>query len=212
MVNQRNVSILASIAIVTLLLTQFQNCAPANVSESSNAQSGEVRVIEDWNKAEIQFHSSEIQVHDEAESTGVGGLCNRRHNGAKLRWAIWAGQKTNAPLLSGLSACAGGAFNVGIEELPNLVCGVKHLLVAEGEWGSSTFTHVLRRCQPLAAEFVDAPIEAPTGTQCSLEYQPAASEEANPCTQVCYRDNKVVLNRAVPAAQCSSIAAKLAGP
>ena len=212
MVSQRNVSIFTSVAIVTLLLTQFQNCAPATVSEGSNAQSGEVRVIEDWNKAEIQFYSNEVQVHDEAEATGVGGLCNRNHNGAQVRWAIWAGQKTNAPLLSGLSTCAGGSFNVGLDQLPNLVCGVKHLLVAEGDWGASTFTHVLRRCQPLAAEFVAAPSEAPTGTQCSLEYQLAASEEVDPCTQVCYRDNKVVLSRAVPAAQCSSIAAKLAGP
>jgi hypothetical protein len=209
---QRNVSIITSVAIVGLLITQFQNCAPANVAEGGNAQNGEVRVIEDWNKAEIQFYANEVQVHDEAESTGVGGLCNRSHNGSQLRWAIWAGQKINEPLLSGQSNCAAGSFNVGIDELPNLVCGVKHLLIVEGDWGGSTFTHVLRRCQPLAAEFVAAPSEAPAGTQCSLEYQPAAAEEGDPCTQVCYRDNKVVLTRAVPAGQCSSIAAKLAGP
>jgi|GEM_PF-4003551 len=212
MVSRRNVSILTSLAVVTLLMTQFQNCAPAGVSgDAAATQGGEVRAIEDWNKAEIQFLQPEVQVHDEAESTGVGGLCNRSHNGAKLRWAIWAGQKTNAPLLSGESSCAAGSFNVDLEELPNLVCGVKHLLIVEGDWGASTFTHVLRRCQPLAAELIAAPSEAPMGTQCTLEFAPG-SDDGDPCTQVCYRDNKVVMNRAVPADQCSSLATKLAGP
>jgi hypothetical protein len=211
MVSRRNVSILTSLAIAALLLTQFQNCAPAKAIDAGSIAGGEVRTIEDWNKAEIQFFSPEVQVHDEAEATGVGGLCNRSHTGAKLRWAIWAGQKTEAPLLAGLSECKGGSFNVDLAELPNMVCGVKHLLVVEGEWGASTFTHVLRRCQPLASEFVAAPNDAPVGTQCSLEYQPG-NDDGDPCSQVCYRDNKVVFSRAMPASQCSSIAAKLAGP
>lgn len=210
MVSRRNVSIFTSLAIATLLLTQFQNCAPAQIDGVQNVQSGEVRTIEDWNKAEIQFLSPEVQVHDEALTTGVGGLCNRSHSGAHLRWAIWAGQKTNTPLLAGDSECKGGSFSVNIDELPNLVCGVKHLLVVEGEWGASTFTHVLRRCQPLASELVAVPSEAPAGTQCSLEYQPG-SEDGDPCSQVCYRDNKVVMNLAVPSTRCSGIAAKLAG-
>lgn len=211
MVSQRNVSILTSIAVVTLLLTQFQNCAPAEISVAQSAGSGEVRTIEDWNKTEIQFLSPEVQVHDEALNTGVGGLCNRSYSGARLRWAIWAGQKTSSPLLAGESECKGGSFNVDLEELPNLVCGVKHLLVVEGEWGASTFTHVLRRCQPLASELVSAPAEAPQGTLCSLEYQPGTDDGA-PCAQVCYRDNKVVFNRPLETTQCSGIAAKLAGP
>ncbi len=210
MISRRNVSIFTSIAAVTLLLTQFQNCAPAQSTADNSGVSGEVRTIEDWNKAEIQFLAPEIQVHDEALNTGVGGLCNRSHSGARLRWAIWAGQKTSSPLLAGDSECKGGSFNVSLDELPNLVCGVKHLLVVEGEWGASTFTHVLRRCQPLASELVAVPNEAPQGTQCSLEYQPGA-EDGAPCNQVCYRDNKVVLNRSMPAIQCSGIAAKLAG-
>ena len=212
MVTRRHVSIFTSIGLLSLLLTQFQNCGPAPVGPQGQSHSGEIRTIDDWNKAEIQFVSEDVQVHDEAAVTGVGGLCNRSHTGAKLRWAIWAGQQTSAPLLSGESPCKNGQFSVTLDELPNMVCGVKHLLVVEGDWGASTFTHVLRRCQPLVSEEIAAPQESPAGTVCSLEYQPAHIEGSDPCTQVCYRDDKVVLSQAVPNIQCSGIAAKLAGP
>lgn len=194
------------------MLTQFQNCAPAtNSQQASSSVGGEERIVDEWNKAEIQFVSPDVQVHDEAVAAGIDGLCNREHNGASLRWAIWAGDRSSAPVMAGASSCNMGQFQITVEQLPDMVCGVKHLLVVEGDWGGSTFTHVSRRCQPLAAESVAPPENSPMGTVCSLEYTPA-TEEAAPCTQVCYREDKLVSSQPVEKAQCSGIAAKLAGP
>ncbi len=209
--NKRYVLTITSLAMTSLLLFQFQNCAPAgSVTASTGVGSvGDARLIEDFNKAEIQFVSDEVQVHDEAAATGIDGLCNRSHNNAKLRWAIMGDEEGMKPLVTGQSKCERGQFNVELSDLPNIVCGVNHLLVVEGEWGASTFTHVMRRCQPLAAESVAAPQDSPAGTVCSIEYQAATRDS---CTQVCYRDDKVVLTQPVGAEHCSGIAAKLAGP
>lgn len=181
------------------------------MSAGTGTTGGDARVIEDFNKAEIQFISDDVQVHDEAAQTDVDGLCNRSRNNAGLKWAIYASDKDTKPLVIGESKCERGQFDVKLEGLPDMVCGVKHLLVVEGDWGASTFTHLSRRCQPLAAEIVAAPQDSPVGTTCSLEYQ-ASTEDGSNCSQVCYRGDKVVMNFPVPAQQCSGIMAKLAGP
>ncbi|HMN69392.1 MAG TPA: hypothetical protein PKC28_12695 [Bdellovibrionales bacterium] len=200
---------------MTFMLTQFQNCAPAGSLPEASAVGGggdgEIRIVDDMNKTEIQFAAESVQIHDEAPATGVQGLCNRVHNGAHLRWAVWAGRRNMAPLAAGDSLCQGGQFNVQMDQLDSLVCGVQHLLVVEGDWGGSTFTHVTRRCQPLVSEEIAVPDGAPMGTSCSLEYQPAVDAE-NRCVQICYRDNKVVASRGVEVSQCNSLRSKLAGP
>lgn len=211
MVRKRHVYILTSLAITSLILTQFQNCAPPSSSGTTAASGGEERIVDDWNKTEIQFASPEVQVHDEAVVAGIDGMCTRQHNGASLRWAVWTGDRSGAPIMGGASSCKSGRFEVKVEQLPDMVCGVKHLLVVEGDWGGSTFTHIVRRCQPLATESVAAPESSPAGTVCSLEYSPASEAGAN-CMQVCYRDDKMVLSQPVEKSQCSGIAAKLAGP
>lgn len=210
MVVRRNALIVFSLTLGAILLTQFQNCAPAKMAgtDSASSVSGEARTIEDWNKAELEFYQANVQIHDEADVAGIDGLCNRSHNGASLKWSIWAGQKSNTPLFSGTSQCQSGKFSVNVEDLAEMVCGDSHLLVVEADWGVSTFTHVTRRCQPLASEQLDIPSGSPIGTECSLEYQPSADEEG-PCVQICYRDNKVVANRVLPIQQCSALVAKL---
>lgn len=211
--SRRNVSLLVSIAAIGLLLSQFQNCAPAGKlpSGASADGSGDVRLIDDYAKAELQFITAETQIHDEAPATEVTGFCNRDHSGASLNWAIWAGSKSSTPLLSGRAECGRGQFSVDLSDLSELVCGVQHLLVVEGDWGGTTYTHVTRRCQPLVSEEIAAPEGSPYGTSCSVEYQPAV-DAGSRCTQVCYRDSKVVMNAPVAADQCRSLAAKLAGP
>src|SRR5688572_24199330 len=140
---RRYVLSLTIVALTAALLFQFQNCAPA--TPASQAGDSDVRLIEDFSKSEIQFVSEDVQVHDEASTTGVGGLCNRSRNGARLRWAISVTEQAGRPLVAGEAECRSGQFSVRLEDLPNMVCGVKHLLVVEGEWGASTFTHILRR-------------------------------------------------------------------
>src|SRR5262245_33718277 len=103
----RNVSILSFAAVMGIMLFNFQNCAPAitNAVQGKDPTDAEVRIIDDWNKSEIQFVQDSVQVHDEAVAAGVGGLCNRQHNGAKLKWALWTDSDSNRPLMAGDSSC-----------------------------------------------------------------------------------------------------------
>jgi hypothetical protein len=210
MKSRRNVLSLITFFALPVLLFQFQNCAPAGggpVSENSS----DVRLIEDLNKAQLQFVSPEIDVRDDVASADLSGLCNRDHNGASLRWAIWASSESSLPLMSGLSLCRSGEFSISLKQLEQMVCGIKHLVVVEGDWGGSTFSHVLRRCQPLASREIAAPEDSPLGTTCALEYTPDA-EAAAACSQVCYRANKVVYSKSVGREQCADLVASLTGP
>jgi hypothetical protein len=214
MMSRRNVFTALLVFWASLVLTQFQNCAPAGNSASASAGTsaggGNISIVDDLNKAELQFAQQSIQIHDEVSDASLTGLCSRLHNGAGLRWSIRSGgDASGEALVSGTATCSRGQFGVRVEGLEDMVCGVDHLLVVEGDWGGSTFTHVSKRCQPLASEASAAPEGSPFGTECELEYQPAGGD---PCTLVCYREQKVVLSKAVEAAQCSGLAARLAGP
>lgn len=212
MITQRHVLTITSVAITSLLLFNFQNCAPAgNSLGAGTGATGDARIVDDFSKAEIQFVSEDVQVHDEAAQTEVDGLCNRSHNNARLKWAIYEGENQMKPVQAGESQCARGQFEVALSDLNGLECGRRHLLVVEGEWGASTFTHLSRRCQPLAAEEVEAPQDSPIGTTCSVEIQSNTINGSN-CTQVCYRGDKVVMSQPVENSMCSNIAAKVAGP
>jgi hypothetical protein len=212
MLVQRHVLLITAIASTSLILLQFQNCGPASTtSQASGTTSGDVHLVDDYSKAEIQFVSEDVQIHDEAEQAAVDGLCNRSRSGAQLSWALVNEGEATRPLLSGNSLCQSGQFHVQVPELLNLVCGVSHLVVVEGDWGGSTFTHLIRRCQPLASQPLEAPQGTPYGTECSMEYQPA-HEAGQQCLKVCYREQKVVLEEALSKDQCSGLADQLAGP
>lgn len=206
--SRRYVSIFSILILSSVVLFQFQNCAPAtSPSSSSSGGSNQVHLIEDFNKAQIQFASNEIQLHDDVAQADVTGLCNRDHNGAPLRWTVWGG--ANGPMLSGDSICQNGQFLAHLTGLNQVVCGVSHQLVIEGDWGASAYTKFSVRCQPVASESTPAPANSPFGTQCELEYQPGSDPS---CTQVCYRQQQVVSLQPVESSSCSQLVDRLAGP
>lgn len=211
MIARRHVSIVMITGALALALSQFQNCAPTNLQAQPSVDSN-VKIIDEYNKAEISFISEDTQIHDEAVVATVDGLCARTHNGAGLSWAVYASSLGGKPLATGQSLCQMGGFRVQLAALENLDCGEHHLLVVEGDWGGSAVSRVSKRCQPLASEPIPAPASSPMGTQCSLEYR-AAAGSADACMEVCYRDSKVVLAKSVEANQCQPIVDKLvAGP
>ena len=208
----RNVSILSLAAVTALMLFNFQNCAPAaQLANKANPLDSEVRIVDDWSKTEIQFVTDSVQVHDEAATAGIQGICNREHNGAGLKWALYGDDTGHAPLVIGDSVCKSGQFSVTVNNLDNIVCGIPHRLAVEGDWGGIAATQFEKRCQPLASEHVAAPESSPMGTDCSLEYVPAEGP-SDSCAQVCYRDSKVVYNVKVDAQRCSGLIQKLASP
>lgn len=211
--HKRYVSIFSLTVLTALTLFNFQNCAPAapEISGKSGPFDPAVRIVDDWSKTEIQFATESVQIQDEAESAIVGGLCNRTRNGAHLKWALQTDDLSVPALLSGEGSCQSGQFSFVVDHLENIVCGIPHRLVVEGDWGGFAVSQFEKRCQPLASEAMEAPASSPPGTECSLEYSPS-SGQSNSCSQVCYRESKVVSSVTVDAGQCSSLVQKLASP
>lgn len=211
MLSRRNVFTSFSISLTALLLFQFQNCAPTGSSAPVSSSSGgsHVRIVDDLSKAELQFASTEVQVHDQAQIGIVSGLCSRTRNGSQLKWTILAPAGAT-PLFAGDAECTRGQFGVKLAALDQIQCGVQHILVLEGDWGGVASTSVTRRCRPVAEEQTEAPEGSPLGTECSIEYKSAQADAAE-CTQVCYRDMKVVLQSPVENELCAAMASRLAG-
>lgn len=210
MSSRRNVLIAGLVVLCTVLLTQFQNCAPApQPMAGSSGTDPDARVIDEFNKSQIQFPASSLQISDEASSAEITGLCSRAHNGARVRWTLWA--PTGETIANGVGSCSGGGFSLHIERIEQLDCGVNFQLVAEGEWGESAFTGFSRWCQPLARQALPDAGQLPTGTLCELEYVPS-DESESPCSQVCFRAGIVVSQTPLEASRCSEMASGLAGP
>ena len=207
---QRYVSIALLSLAGALVLTQFQNCAPAGPAADAGVdQADRVRVIDDQGSNELTFATKQVQLRDEVDHATVGGLCTRERSGASLRWSI-VGDDLR-PLLTGDGACAGGQFKLALAGIDEVVCGVTYQLVVEGDWGGSTTAPFVRRCQPVMKELVPV-AGAPHGTSCEIEYQPHAGEGAPGCVQVCYREDQVIDVISVAAARCAPMASRLAGP
>lgn len=199
-----------SAVLLGLCLVQFQNCAPAASNSATTSNTGDVNLVDDLNKAEIQFGDNSVEVQDSVDEVVVSGLCNRNRNGSKLRWAIWDGADQNHPLIQGESECHNGQFAFKLNGLEDFVCGIPNMLVLEGEWGAAIQTKFKRRCQPLASEMLPTNADEPYGTQCVLEYS-RESEIESPCLKVCYRQDKVISKDEMPNAQCAGLAASLTG-
>lgn len=105
-----------------------------------------VKIVDDYNKAEIQFATDQVHIQESDSSTIVSGLCNRKFNHAQLRWALWADDESSRPLMIGDSECRSGQFAFDISNLENLVCGVQHRLVIEGDWGGTAITQFDKIC------------------------------------------------------------------
>jgi hypothetical protein len=209
MLSHRNVSILSIAILASVLLLYFQNCAPAKPLETANSTDPKARLIDDFNKTEIQFAGPEVQISDESVNADIPGLCNRSHNGAVLKWSLWSG--SGDVVAQGTSGCSAGGFDIKLSPVDQISCGVTFQLVIEGEWGGSAFTSFIRRCQPVARQVLPADSGVPPGTVCELDYLPAASEGVS-CTQACFRGGLLVSQTSVASEKCSGMAAELAGP
>lgn len=210
MTNRRYVLTFISLVLLPLTLFHFQNCAPPNSSARASSDGSKVGLIDNLNKASIQFVTADSQVQDDAKTVEIFGLCSRDHDNAVLKWTVFDEYGSQKILAQGISQCDHGQFGVEIDELDQYVCGVSHMLVVEGDWGGSTFSNFTRRCQPLISTDATPDQNMPLGTTCSIEYS-AAGESGPTCQRLCYRANQVVFSQPLDVSSCSTLAASLAG-
>jgi hypothetical protein len=203
---RRNVLTFITLIAIPSFLIFFQNCASISPGVSSPAANSQAFHFEGFNKSQLQFASNQVEVQDEVAKADVQGLCGREHKGARLRWAIWAGQDSNQPLSTGESTCGDGRFDLSLNQLDQLVCGDAHMLVVEADWGDSAVTHLIRHCQPFASHAIAPPEGAPAGASCFLEYSPATIAE-QPCLKVCFRHNLLVFSQSADRSRCANMAA-----
>ena len=210
MITKRHISAVSLSAILGLCLTQFQNCAPARSVNSADATTDytDARAGADLRaNSDLAFALAKVELRDDASTAAVGGLCGRAHEGATLKMSVVDGA---APLASAEGTCSRGQFQIRLADLDEMVCGVAHQLVVEGDWGGSAAVNFVRRCQPVMSQTVDA-LDSPYGTSCQLEYAPATTAGGG-CQRVCYRMDQVMNTTIVDPAQCRPMATALAGP
>jgi hypothetical protein len=200
--NSKHIVLFLSLFGIPTLLLGFQNCAPTKSVSGNSVSGGTVGIADDFNKTALQFVTPEIDVQSDVDATSLSGFCERAHDNSQLSWAIWSDQRSASPVLSGQASCRSGQFSLQVDQMDQLPCGTDHIVMVQGDWGGSTYAHVIRRCVPLASEAMAPPSDSPYGTECALEYN---SGQNFSCNRVCYRDNKVVLNQALDLNQCSSL-------
>ena len=69
-----------------ILLTKYQNCAPAPTQGNQGESSidGEVRIVDRWSNEKLAFAEKQVVAHDAAQSVEVHGLCVKGVQGEKL--------------------------------------------------------------------------------------------------------------------------------
>jgi len=209
-VRRRLFSIASMLGLSALVLSQFQNCAPAGQLSSEDSAS-RVKVVDDFNKAQIRFGTEDIEVGDVSSMAEINGQCHHQFNGSVIQWSIWS--ETGDPVVSGETECKGGQFHVRLEDLEQFVCGEGHQLAVQAEGIGTASVTFIRRCPPIASRPVEVRNQTPYGTYCAIEYSrvPVLGRES-PCSRVCYRENVIMSQTPEEDAACSAMIADLAGP
>ncbi|MGE0763722.1 MAG: hypothetical protein AB7N80_10630 [Bdellovibrionales bacterium] len=134
---------------LSLLMTQFQNCAPAGqgaLAGISTDESPEVRVIEDWNTQKVDIFNSVVQANPEDTGVAVTGFCDRQMASHEpMSWHVSMPQDEEA-VLAGAVSCQRGGFSVQITELNQLRCGMAYNLEVRTLDGEVDQAVLIRNC------------------------------------------------------------------
>ncbi len=101
-----------------MVLSQFQNCAPAPTSGLNGAAPGEgseVRIVDRWYAEKISFMASTYYVEPDVTSVNIEGLCNDEAGSGAVEWQAVhhdASMGADEVLSAGVSSCEGGGFDV----------------------------------------------------------------------------------------------------
>jgi hypothetical protein len=139
----RNLGVLGAVGV--LMLTQFQNCAPAPGGASGAAeQSSPVGVINPVNgTSALRFQFEKVQVTDKVQSAVLDGECERIAEGTIVGWDV---QDESGSKSGGTVQCDRGRFQVEIDPKQELECGKVYEVSARLADGTEGRTEVEMVC------------------------------------------------------------------
>ena len=127
------VGVSSCITVMTLMLTNFQNCAPPQVA-SEAIEDYEIRIVEDWTENKLRFMQSELTVKSDSNAVSIYGLCDRKADGE--HYDITLSNANNDVIFIGDSICNGGGFEVTLElDSEPLECDSDYSLFVSDEIG-----------------------------------------------------------------------------
>lgn len=185
----------ASLGLLALVI-QFQNCAPSGAPGESDEFASEVRVIDDWGQKAIVFPEEMVQLHDETLEFLAQGLCPRKGE-ASLKWTL---QSEAGAVREGEAACEMGGFQISLENMDQLECGVHYVLHVSNAGGQQAETWVSRKCPPLLAQ--QSYSNPDSGEACFFELETSPLSLDPVCYEACYIGDKLAYRESTHRSQC----------
>ncbi len=192
---KRKWSILAVVGLMTIVLTQYQNCA---MNTPTNSSTQNVKIVEELAQQKVAFLSTKFEVYDSAKSVLLNGLC------AKAQQISWSVQQDDKMIEGGVSDCVSGSFQIELKALAKYPCSRILKLQSAASKDTNQNLEVVRLCSPTMAEQVS--ISQDGADICYKELRNSewtssvTGQQATTCETVCYHNQIVAIRRA---ADCS---------
>lgn len=195
-------NVFLAILLLTLMLTQYQNCAlktPSNASSDPSPPEtmANVQIVQDLSANEVAFVQTHVDVFDAAHAIIIDGLCAGTAD-PNLNWLLKS--PSGQVQQSGQTTCGAGAFSVSLQKISEWPCGSNETLTVAPKNSVGASLVISRKCAPALAKQLTASNDGKD--QCYIEL-----EGSNPvqCRSVCYHSMQVVLARDLSAAECSDL-------
>lgn len=146
---QRWPKFIGSVVLLTVILTQYQNCAPAGPgvdSEGNLVQTSSLAdiIVDSTTPFKLQFNEKSIQLPVASSDLEAHGTCLESQEGATLRWELYdAGDEV---VHDGYVDCVDGGFTVALSDLSSMSCGEEYLLEARLGLGEAGQVPLMIEC------------------------------------------------------------------
>ena len=196
---------------LVVLMTQFQNCASAPAVEIDTPEEA---LSLSAQAPDLAFSQTQFIASDIASRVQLDGICSSAHDGAEIEWSLLTNESSDRPVETGKAVCELGRFHVQVLLSEKVDCDLEHVVVAMAGWGSTSRSHLTKRCQPLASQKISPDLHGKNEPQieCNLDYNIDSQRlGARLCEKVCYQNNRLVSLQVLPQQECQSLASILSG-
>lgn len=147
---ERNFKLVLIFAALSGVLLNYQNCgSQKNALDGSGdvasiREDGEMDIIDPMNIGGIQFVQTKATLTSQDTALTALGTCSDEQDGAILSWKVFDADGTQ--LLQGKSPCDHGTFQVVLDGVEELECGVELSLKAVLGSKAKTELSIAKNC------------------------------------------------------------------